>query len=341
MLQRLFPRLESGHGPSFESTWRRSARICSAERFPIYFRLSLPVEEFSAAELKSIFALLRTSSKDFGTKLVQYTEEILPDGSSRARILLDRLQDYTQETLSLSEASNLALALFDVGDQLLREEDKQGDFFEIGNKIRVGRIVYQVLRRFEEPERFGILANALRKGAAVNLAAYQIAIFGQEHGKHGARESIPEQQQILNAPHIKELEDLAVQKIRAAATAGSLIKVPELNHVLHLWRELGDESEVRTWVEGVLANDEDLIKVLEGFLITSKSQVLTDRVGKLDYRLDPEWLKPYVDPDTVIEHCRRILKSRTDLSVRQKTALSEFVRAYDLRKAGKDPDPLM
>jgi predicted KAP-like P-loop ATPase len=338
MLHRLFPRTEASYGGDFDSAWRRAGRICSADCFPIYFRLSLPIGDLSASELSSILASLEISSKEFGDRLVQLADAHRPDGSTRARVFLDRLQDFTEEALPLSHVPNLVAALFDVGDRLLREEDTDKEFFAIGNDVRIGRIIYQLLRRFDEAGRFRILFDALRNGRSIVFSVYEVSVFGQEHGKNGANRSKPEAEQLLTAPHLAELESLVVEKVRAAARDGSLIHVPNLGRLLLQWSELGGTPEVCEWFQAAIADDRGLVAIIEGFLMTSRTQSMADRVGRLHYNLDSEWLKPYIDPDALIDRCREILKGDSTLSGKQKLALAEFIRTYDMRKAGKNPN---
>ena len=339
MLERMFPRLTASYGHDFDSSWRKQGRICSPERFPVYFRFSLPKGEVSTQETKALLNAAK-DPKEFGDFLLRLSEEILPDGTSRARTMLDRIQDYTENDIEQEHIPNVVAALMEVGDRLCRDEDRRGEMFDIGNDLRIARVLHQVLSRLEEPRRFRVFSDAARKGAAIGIIMHEVAIFGQEYGKHGAREPVSDSQRTVTAEHLQELEHIALGRVRASASDGSLLNLSGLGPLIHRWREMGRE-EVSAWVQAVITNDRDLVKLLAGFLSRGTSHSMTDRVGRTFYRLDPEWFTPFFDPSTIIDRCRSLLNGGLRLSDKEKIALKEFVHEYELRQSGKNPeDPL-
>jgi len=65
---------------------------------------------------------------------------------------------------------------------------------------------------------------------------------------------------------------------------------------------------------------------------------LGDRVAKVHYRLDPEWLRPFVDPALVVERCRKLLETREDLSPEQRLALSQLLKEHEDYQSGGNPN---
>jgi len=57
-------------------------------------------------------------------------------------------------------------------------------------------------------------------------------------------------------------------------------------------------------------------------------------VGKIRYRLDPELLKPFLDPSEVIDRVRRLI-DKSELTENQKIALKQFIQEYEIRQRGK------
>ncbi|MFZ2063516.1 MAG: P-loop NTPase fold protein [Candidatus Binatus sp.] len=340
LLKRMFPRLEANYGNDFDSNWRRQGRICSPERFPIYFAFSLPKGEFSTDEIKSLLNAAK-DSKEFSESFLRLSSDILADGTSRARGMLIRIQDYTAADLELAHIPNVVTSLLEIGDRLCREEDRPFDIFAISNDLLIARVLRQILVRLEEPDRFRIFSGAAREGAAVGIITQEVAIFGQEYGKHGAREPVQESNRTFTAEHLQELERIALDRVRAAAADGTLLNLSGQLPLLNEWREMAGVEEVSSAIKILISTDQGLVKLLAGSLNRGTTHGLTDRVGSTFYQLDPEWFRPFFDPSTIIDRCRTLLEGGSALSEKEKLALKEFVREYEIRQAGGNPqDPL-
>jgi predicted KAP-like P-loop ATPase len=208
-------------------------------------------------------------------------------------------------------------------------------FFD--NRMYISRIVYQLLSRLDETNRFGLLKHSVEYGKSLYTIVDHVAIDGQEHGRFGNERPIPEPERQVTPEHLAELEQAALQRIRAASQDGSLQQTPNLDQVLHYWKNWsGDDSEARQFVEEVIDQDADLITIIEAFLTERRIQTVGDIAVRMEPRLDPSWLEPFLDPDKVIERVRRLLES-ADLTEKQQTALTQFVKEYDLRQQSKAP----
>jgi predicted KAP-like P-loop ATPase len=340
LLKRMFPRLGANYGTDFDSDWRRQGRICSPERFPIYFAFSLPRGEFSTDEIKSLLDAAK-DSKEFSDRLLRLSSEILADGTSRARAMLVRIQDHTTTGFEVAHIPNVVSSLLDIGDRLCREEDRTVDLFAIGNDLLIARVLHQLLVRLDEPDRFRIFSGAARHGAAVGIITQEVAIFGQEYGKHGAKGPVPESNRTFTPEHLQELERIALDRVRSSAADGTLLNLSGLLPLLKEWLEMAGVEEVSSSIKTLISKDQGLVKLLSSALCRGTSHALTDRVGSTFYQLDPEWFRPFFDPSTVIDRCRNLLKGGSPLSEKERLALKEFVHEYEIREAGGNPqDPL-
>ena len=79
---------------------------------------------------------------------------------------------------------------------------------------------------------------------------------------------------------------------------------------------------------------------LEGFLSSASTFGYGDAVSNTHDWLDPEWLQPYLDPDLIVDRVRSLAQS-SSMSGRQKRALDQFLKEYDFRKAGGNPNSPM
>jgi predicted KAP-like P-loop ATPase len=209
--------------------------------------------------------------------------------------------------------------------------------FDFSNDIRIGRIISQLLRRLDEQARFEMLKEAMSNGNALSIIVREVVTLGQEQGKYGADESIPEEEWLIGEQHLKELEEIALKRLRDAAQQNSLLQVPKLLEQLHYWQTWAGEEEVKQWVEKIIENDEGLVNFLEKFLQKGISEYGSDEIQKTGYRLDPEWLKPYLEPSSIVDRISR-LDETSELTEERKAAIAQFIQEYDMRQQEQDPD---
>ncbi|QIR36497.1 AAA family ATPase [Tolypothrix sp. PCC 7910] len=160
----LFPKLESVYGDNYygaeqENKWHEHLRICSLENFYNYFRLALTTRELPDSEVKAILSL-GLDAKAFADKLIEIANERLPDGTTKVRVFLEQLDDYSQAEIPLNNISAIVEALIKLGDHLQSCEDKPYGMFDLGNDVRIKRIISHLLHRLNEQERFEIMQDA-------------------------------------------------------------------------------------------------------------------------------------------------------------------------------------
>jgi DNA topoisomerase IB len=84
-------------------------------------------------------------------------------------------------------------------------------------------------------------------------------------------------------------------------------------------------------------DERKLAEFLERCLQSSTSFSLGDAVGQKRDRLDPRWLEVYLDADQIVSRVRN-LSENMSLSDRQRRAANQFLKEYDFRKRGGNPD---
>ena len=341
LLLQIFPKLEAvWHDTDSpgqdESIWRKQLRICSLEIFPNYFRLVLTEDEFSDAEIKAILALAK-DAKAFGENLVELAHQKRSDGTTQIRAFLERLEDYTEKEIPANSIPSIVKALFDVGEQLLPPEDEPQGMFDFGNDIRIERLISQLLHRLDEQARFETLKEAMSNGNALSIIVREVATLGQEQGKYGADESIPEEEWLQSVEHLNELEEIALKRLRDAAQENSLLQAPKLSEKLHYWQSWAGVEEVKQWVEKIIDNDEGLVNFLEKFLQKDLSEYGSNGTQKTGYRLDPKWLEPYLEPSLIADRISG-LDETSELTEERKNAIAQFIQEYEMRQQGQDPD---
>ncbi len=216
LLMGLFPKLECVWGSSEydekqESEWCKELRVCCPEIFPVYFRLNLSESELSHTQITAIIATA-FDTKAFGESLVELAKQIRPDGTTQVRAFLEQLDNYTEQAIPLDRIPAIVQAFFDVGEQLLCVEDEPTTIFDFSNETRISRIISQLLRRLDEPARFEVLKTAISQGKALSIIVNQVKTLAEQQDKSDSDTSIPEEEWLITAQHLKELEEIVAKK---------------------------------------------------------------------------------------------------------------------------------
>ena len=341
LARRLFPRVGEAYGgsssaPDSLSGWTKQMRVCSPEYFPVYFRFSLSPDSVSSAAMRSL--LEKTSnSEDFTAALIAYSRELRRDGSTRLGVTLQRFEAHTPD-VPADNIPNVVNSFFNVGDELLKKEDEPRGLFGFDNEMYMARIVHQLLTRLPQDQRFSILRDAIVGGNALSFIERQVAVLGQEHGKFGGEPRRPEAERTVKEDQLGHLEKIALRKIRDAAANGTLLNVHDLRSILDRWESWsGSPAEMREWVAAAITADEGLAIFINSFSNIQRSPTFGEYAVRKRFRLDPEWIKPFADPETLFLRVQRLL-AQDGLTEDQMKAAAEFCREYEMRQRGENPD---
>ncbi|RUR73529.1 NTPase [Nostoc sp. PCC 7120 = FACHB-418] len=320
ILTKIFPK--SGNinitlGDNYFQNKRRYLHICSADVFPVYFRLAIPEGNISISEMQAILALAN-NCQAFGAKLVELSAQMRPDGISRINVFLDRLRDYVDKDIPLNDVEPILQAFFEVGDQLLDIEYENNSFVSIGNEYEIELLINQLLQRIEKSERGQILKKVIFNGHAIATIVHQVVSLGSQHGKYEYRRDKPEAQRVVNTQQLEEIEKLALDKVRNAAQQESLLKAPKLLHILAFWRDLANVEEVNQWIKEILKEDQKLICLLENFLTIAQNDMIF-----------PQWLLSDLSADEVIARVQD-LTEQSRLAENLKISLNKFITKYKM-----------
>ncbi len=341
ILKLLFPKLENLDRlggrvihSDLSTEWRKSLRICSPDMFDIYFHLGVPEGNISNFEMGQILALADDAGA-FGQKLIELATQKRPDGISRLRLFLHRLQDYIEDDIPLDHIPSIIQAIYTVGDKLPVPED-QASFWDFWDNARIvlGWIVEALLQRIESNRRLDILSEAIQEGEGLSLIVRQTIQLGLQHRKYDSDRVEPEEERIVSAEELEIIENLVLDKLRSRAQDDSLLHAIDLPGALYFWSLAGDQNEVREWVSKVISSDKGLIEFLTHFLQETRSY--SDIVPEIGHRIDPR-LDSYLDPPEIIERVRNLAENEW-LSEKQAKALGQFIEEYELRQQGGDSD---
>lgn len=331
-LRRFFPNWAAradrtgGYTHHWLSNWRREKRMRHPEVFGLFFTLQVPPGDITAAEMAQILDTTRDPAA-FAAELLRLVKERRPDGTTRARDFLDRLQDYTENGIPVENFAPVLAALFNVGDALSVEADAIG-MFSTDNAMMVLRVIHQLTKRLQtQQERHQILREAMIQGAATYTIVHKAAVLGQEHGKFGAKDNLSQEpMRTVSAEQLADLEAIAVDKIRTAAKDGRLLATPRLISILHSWKEWAGVDEPRAFVSGVVVKDERFVAVAEG--VSGRSRSVSEAGVREWTSVDVETLVEFIGqaPDALAKRAEMLLSTiSVSLTPKQRDVLQTLI----------------
>jgi predicted KAP-like P-loop ATPase len=201
LLMNLFPRLKSILDNTCidekeECEEREQLRVCNLETFPSYFRLSLSTGELSNIQRKILFSFLGNTEK-FRSNLIELTKQKLPGGITQARVFIEQLDNSNEQEIPIKYIPSVVEALFDVIEQLSScQENKSNVILSFGDEVIIIRFILRLLHQFDEISRFELLKKAITQGKALAMINHKFNL---------------EEQGLVNAQHLKELEEIAAR----------------------------------------------------------------------------------------------------------------------------------
>ncbi|ERW81700.1 TPA: AAA family ATPase [Pseudomonas aeruginosa] len=329
LIERIFPKTgRMVYGSDWLAEWRRNLRACHPDVFPIYFRLTVPLGAIRRSEMIRLLSLTASPS-DFGNALVQAKEERRPDGTSKARALLERLMDHVEKDIPNTDIPAVIQALFDVGDALIDPADERG-MFDFGNVSRASRPVYHLLKRLSLNQRADVLEAAMRAGSAVAVQSWLLKALEEEVSKE-------QETTLLTTDEITRLKSIWLEQVRALSNEPSFMSHPQLPRLLATWKNWSDRTEVRAWCDRATSSDEGLLSLLPKFLQHTSSQTMGDWAVRLQPRLNPNWLDSYIDIVTSADRLQRLQYDGKVPDV-SREAVSQYLKEYEMLQSGKNPD---
>ncbi len=332
LLTRLFPRVEStyenmGYGGEFLAIWRQERRVCSPDKFEIFFRLSIPAGELSEREIETALGVA-TNEDAFADMLLKFTE------TGRVIRFLERMEDYTKEAIPLENIPVIVNVLMDLGDKF---PEGSGGGFERDTSMKVMRLMYQLSQRYgSQNERYELFRTAMEKASqSLYTIVREVGLQGQQHGKFRVKGEAadPEEKRSVGAEHLAELEKLAVTKIALWADDRRLRDHPNIVSILYTWKRwLADgDQRVASFIEGMIGEDKGLIKFIAGFENKAFAQGWSDHVGRIEYRISIKTVEDFLQVKGIEPRLRAIASSASfvSLPVEHQRAVKTFLDTID------------
>lgn len=333
LFKRLFPKLESVYGNYYYGDhsirgWRRERRVCSSEHFDTYFSLSVPKGEISQAEIENILKLAG-DEEAFSKTLLSLSKD------GKVLHVLDRMEDYTAETIPESHIASIINVLMDIGDLL--PEAPRG-MYSLDTPAHIMRLMYQLSERIKnQDERFKLYKEAIIAAQkSLHTIVHEVVVHGQHHGKLSStpEEGLePEEERPVSSEHLIELEQLAYEKIKQWAEDGRLGDHLRLIPILYQWKRWAKEGEkeVTAYIDNLIKSDAGLTKLIKAFVSQSVSHTITDEVGRINSYIDLKTVNDFIHVEKIEPMVRSIIEADSfkDLDEEQQKALKLFIDTVD------------
>lgn len=325
LLTYMFPQLDAIYsntiiGEGWFSEWRTKLRICSPDKFETYFRLSLPDNEISEQEIKSIFALSNDPDS--------FSDALFKLGNKVIRFL-ERFEDFTTE-FPKENIENVIKVLMNIGDKF---PDKQTEFLGYDTPMRILRIIHQLIFLFPTyHERFGILKRSIENAEdSLYIAVHEIGVEDQTHGLYNlAKNPSPKNEWKVNSKQLGTLEQLVCEKIQIWAADGRLIEDEHFIQIIFDWKRW-EKDEALKYVNEIIKEDTGLIIFITNFLTITKKYTITDKVSESITTMKIDDIESFVKIDEIEPRIRGIVSSQDfdQLDEKSQDALKMFLEKYD------------
>ena len=331
-LMRLFPRLEKvGYASDFIKEWEVQRRACTIKHFDTYFRMSIGDETLSVNEIEEF--IFNAGDKEYvKTSFKKARQLIRKNGKSKIPLLFEELNVYAQK-IEKDKFQPLISAIFEIADDIYREEDRERGGFSIGdNYLRIHWLIRMLIfDRCNLNERNELLKNACKNAQIAWLAHFTRSAISDYFPRAGKDPHLPEKCLVLKE-YIPELKVHAAQCIESAAVNGKLIDCPQLSFILFSWVDFAEDDgkAVKGWTNKQMKDDEKLSKLARAFTSESWSQGLGmsglgDRVSVRNVRVSIDMLDVVIN---IVEFRRRLEEIEIEIDNDLDKTHKEFVRVF-------------
>ena len=305
--RQLFPEIEvlygnQPYGSGVQEGWRRAKRICTVEFFSRYFYLRPSEQEVSQTEFETIVG----NRNDHAILVAQLLELI---ASGKMDNLLQRIGDSHTE-VSERNIQPIVSALFDVGDKMTNGLHSDNQLLSVSGAVQ------RLLLRQEELTRISILRTVAMRTVSLGAVVYFARLWDQ---------SAHPELKLIDEKGWEEIQNVLVDRIRAAAKDMTLAESPHLAILLYRWREWGLIEDVQDFVGRLVESDEGVLVFLQG-MMTETSTSVGMYAARRGWHIPLEGIREFVDLHSLNESVLRIKRERGDgVSDREQAALEAFL----------------
>ena len=263
-LRRLFPRLDSiwsNVGRSESSQWQRDRLICSREHFSTYFAFSVTNQGITVSEIDAMIANAGVPGAT-ANALANFLAMPRKRGGTRAALALDELSVHAED-IAADDIQQFVEDLFSVADELDVAADRDRGFTGMAsNDLRLHWLLNNLLRdRLDLATRSNIIRGAAPASSIGWLLTLSDRCKSKKDKRAASGENEPEK--LTDDDTTDWLYAHSLERIRAAASDGTLKAVPNLVVLLIQWNARAGEEEVRSWTNSQFSDAAFVVRLAE------------------------------------------------------------------------------
>src|SRR5579862_3417427 len=263
-LAHLFPKLASGWN---EHVWdgapylkkREHRRLCTREYYRNYFLFGRDPDRASRAEIESMLTSPNPSVR-LRDMIVSLSAKESRQGASRVASLLDQILEIVFSKPLLSDAA--AIAVLDNSDDLVAKKDIVWELFVTDNLERLESILIFGLTPLAQNSREDRLKLISSYPSGLSLGARVIGHLAQQHGLHGGQ-ARHESERLVSKTAIEEAERALLNRIREAASNGSLLAATSPMFLIWVCKDLAGVDEVKCWMSETMKSDAHVLRLAQ------------------------------------------------------------------------------
>ncbi len=309
LLIQLFPPLHDIYPDQSASYYseelaRRDRRICSADVFDIYFRLSLPTGYMPDAEMNALL-LLTNDEAAFSQALLRLNKD------ERIEQFLDLLDSAAINKIAESDIPNVVDTFINSADLFPEGKDNPMSF---NTPLRVHRILHQLLKRYDSNEkRFAILREAIKKSTmSLYIMVHDLQIQSQE-------------QSDFSLEQLDLLKKWVVGKIIYWAEIGRLAEHPRLIDILYAWENWGNEEDCKRFVGSMVQEDSGLLAFLLATLKLPIDQAMTKLTKNPEWENALQTINDFISISILEPHAKMMFEDPSFEKLREREQLALLI----------------
>lgn len=328
VLIHLFPRLRKLYQAEKmfyheKSIARKNKRICSADAFDAYFRLSIPTGEISDSEMNTILAMA-SDEHGFDLALSRLNHDW------RIGKFLSQLDSSAVDRIPNQYIQYVMNALMDSADLFPEGETTLVSF---NTPMRVHRIFHQLLQRVDSKQkRFELLQQAIERATkSLYIIIHELTAQGEEH-LETEDTYLPMEYRNFTGQQLAELQKQAVEKILFWVKIQRLAEHPKLIEILYAWQAWGNEAQCKQFVAQMVQDDVGLLN----FLVAAFKEPINQSMRNLEKSADWEKylsnIENFISIKTVEQRAKQLFEDLEFEKHREREQLAVLI-FLDLIKA--------
>lgn len=252
----LFPKVEGASKSrslsyDYEEQWRRDRRICSSDRFEIYFRFGLLSKEVSDSAVLDLLQIKvgenrggTIKSEEFSKALTRFADMEGLDGRSQLPQVLEKIDDNVHRVSDFGSLKSIFISILSVADRIDSRKDYGTGFLAIeSTPLLLSRICVSILKRFPLVDRGEIFRLGLIESNFVspNFLVYLCDGLAVESGIIPGRDS--DLDTTIEAEKMEEILTMVSDSLTKLLLCTTSIRAIEADCALRFLKKITDGKQ--------------------------------------------------------------------------------------------------